>query len=143
MKNIFIYWLITVSIVVIVAGIIFALIAPYFFQSIQDIFYHSFNDQSIQNINSMDKNHINWIYAVLGGTLAGWGMMILSLSLNLLKDNNKIIWNTILFSVITWFVIDTIITIKYMVVPNLILNITILLSIIIPYIGNTKVTKKT
>lgn len=143
MKTLFIYWLITVSIAVIVAGIIFALIAPYFIQSIQDVFYHSFNDQSITSINSLDKSHVNWIYAVLGGSLAGWGMMILSLSLNLLKENNKGIWNTILFSVITWFVIDTIITVKYMVVPHLILNITILLAVLIQYIGNTKVTKKT
>jgi len=143
MKNIFIYWIITVSIAVIVAGIIFALIAPYFIQSIQDIFYYSFNDQSIQSIITIDKNHINWIYAVLGGSLAGWGVMILSLSVNLLKENNKRIWNTILFSVITWFLIDTIITVKYMVVPNLILNISILLAVLIPYIGNTKITKKT
>ena len=70
----------------------------------------------------IDRNHINWIYGVLGGTLAGWGMMILFMSINLLKDNNKVIWNTILFSVITWFVIDTIITIKYLVIPNLVLN---------------------
>lgn len=143
MKNIFIYWLIIVSIAVIVAGIIFALVAPYFIQGIQDIFYHSFNTQSIRSMNTMDRNHLNWVYSVLGGSLAGWGIMILSLSLNLLNGNNKRIWDTILFSVITWFVIDTTITVKYMVVPNLILNITILVAIIIPYIGNTKIMKKT
>ena len=143
MKNIFIYWLIIVSIAVIVAGIIFALVAPYFIQGIQDIFYHSFTTQSIRSMNTMDRNHINWVYSVLGGSLAGWGIMILSLSLNLLNGNNKRIWDTILFSVITWFVIDTTITVKYMVVPNLILNITILVAIIIPYIGNTKIMKKT
>ena len=143
MKKVFIYWLIAVSITVIVAGLVFALIAPYYILSIQDVFYHSFNNQSITNINTIDKNHINWIYGVLGGTLAGWGMMILFLSVNLLKENNKTIWNTILLSVITWFVIDTIITIKYAVIPNLILNITILVAVIIPFIGNSRMMKKT
>lgn len=143
MKFLFIYWLIVVSIAVIITGIIFALIAPYYIQTIQDIFYHSFNDQSIKTISIIDKNHINWIYGVLGGTLAGWGMMILCMAVNLLIDNNKAIWNTILFSVITWFVIDTVITIKFMVIPNLLLNITILLAVIIPYIGNSKTTTNT
>jgi hypothetical protein len=143
MIKVFIYWLITVSVIVILAGIVFALIAPYFIQDIQDIFYHSFSDQSIQSINTIDKNHINWIYGVLGGSLAGWGVIILFLSINLLKDNNKVIWNTILFSVITWFLIDTIITLKYTVVPNLILNIAILLSVLIPYIGNKEIAKRT
>ena len=143
MNKLFIYWLIAVSIAVIIAGIVFALIAPYYIQTIQDIFYHSFSGKSIQNITLNDKNHINWIYGVLGGTLAGWGMMILFLSVNLLKENNKIIWNTILFSISTWFVIDTVITIKYLVIPNLLLNFIILLAVLIPYIGNSKITKKT
>ncbi|MDY0093266.1 MAG: hypothetical protein RBT80_11265 [Candidatus Vecturithrix sp.] len=143
MNKVYIYWLITVSIVVVIAGIIFAFIAPYFIQSIQDIFYYSFNDQSLQSINVIDKNHINWIYGVLGGTLAGWGMMILFMSISLLKENNKAIWNTILISVITWFVIDIIITVKYMVIPNIVVNIAILIAVIIPYIGNSKKSKKT
>jgi len=143
MKKFFIYWIISVSIAVAIAGIIFAFIAPYFIQFVQDIFYQSFSEQSIQSITESDKDHIDWIYGVLGGTLAGWGMMLLLLSINLLKENNKFIWNTILISVLTWFVIDTIITVKYSVVPNLILNITILIAVIIPYVGNSKVTKST
>ena len=137
MKNVFIYWLIIISILIIIAGLIFAFIAPYFMVFIQDIFYQSFSNNSIVSVNINDKNHINWIYGVLGGTLAGWGVMIFFLSLNLLKGNNKSIWNSILLSVIVWFIIDTIITIKYGVIINLLLNICILLSIIVPYIGNS------
>ena len=143
MNKLFNYWILLVSIMVIIAGIVFAIIAPYFNITLQDIFYHSFNEQTIQQLSSIDKNHINWIYGVLGGTLAGWGIMILFLSINLLKNNQKDIWNIILYSVITWFLIDTTITLKYAVIPNLIINITILLLVLIPYIGNNYITKKT
>ena len=136
MKRIFNYWIIIVSISVIIAGLVFAFIAPYWMVFPQDLFYQSFSNNSFQNISIIDRNHVNWIYGVLGGTLSGWGVMILFLSLSLLKENHKVIWDSILLSVITWFIVDTIITIKYCVVANLILNVIILVSVLIPYIGN-------
>jgi hypothetical protein len=132
------YWLILVSSVIIIAGLVIAIIAPYVMPSIQDLFYRSFNEQPIESISAYDKNHINWIYAVLGGTLVGWGLMMLRLSTRLLQNNDQAIWNTILICVLAWFVIDTTISIKYMVIPNLILNVAILAAILIPYIGNTR-----
>lgn len=142
MNKFFIYWLITVSLFVISAGIIFAFVAPYYFPGVQDVFYRSFSGQSIQSICASDKNHIDWIYAVLGGSLAGWGVMILSLSVNLLKENDAKIWNTVLASVATWFVIDTAITLKYMVVANIVLNLFIAIAVAIPYMGNRTMLKK-
>jgi hypothetical protein len=133
-QSFLIKWIFCLGIIVVLAGVVFALIVPRYFTGLQGLFYRVFNpDQSISSLPAKDLSHINWIYGVLGAVMIGWGMMIVLFSWRLFAENAAWIWNTIMISITIWYLVDTGISLYYKVILNVIINSIIFMLALIPY----------
>jgi hypothetical protein len=84
---------------------------------------------------------ISFIVAVLGATIIGWGTTILFLVWYPLKKKEKWAWYAMAITILLWYIPDTIVSIYFLMLPNVILNTIILLMIELPLFG-LKFTKE-
>jgi hypothetical protein len=75
---------------------------------------------------------INWLYCVLGATMAGWGAFIWFVLKNAFAKKEKWSWFAIILSMVIWFMPDTIISALYGVYFNVMVNCLILIFIALP-----------
>jgi hypothetical protein len=75
---------------------------------------------------------INWLYCVLGATMAGWGAFIWFVLKNAFAKKEKWSWFAIILSMVIWFIPDTIISALYGVYFNAMVNCLILIFIALP-----------
>jgi hypothetical protein len=75
-----------------------------------------------------------WVYGAWGGTLAVWGVYIAFLAHYPFKNKEKWVWNCLVYGTGVWFFIETAISVRFSVMPNIIINVLIFSAIIWPCI---------
>ncbi|CAG0931727.1 hypothetical protein TFLX_02242 [Thermoflexales bacterium] len=73
-----------------------------------------------------------WIYGVLGATMAGWGVCIAFLAAVPFKRREKWAWNCLALAVSLWFVIDTFLSWRFGALFNVLFNVLIFLAVLVP-----------
>jgi hypothetical protein len=73
-----------------------------------------------------------WVYAVLGATMAGWGVCIAFIAAVPFKRREKWAWNCLALAVSLWFVIDTFLSWRFGAMFNVVFNTLIFLAVLVP-----------
>jgi hypothetical protein len=73
-----------------------------------------------------------WIYGVLGATMAGWGVCIAFIAAVPFKRKEKWTWNCLAIAVSLWFVIDTFLSWRFGALFNVVFNALIYLAAMVP-----------
>lgn len=79
-----------------------------------------------------------WIYGVLGATMAGWGICIAFIAAVPFKRKEKWAWNCLAIAVSLWFVIDTFLSWRFGATFNVAFNVFILLAAMVPLLLSRK-----
>jgi Mn2+/Fe2+ NRAMP family transporter len=130
-------WLFIFSLLLVLAGIIMAFFsASSLFsilnQQVDPIF------RGLESTNNGFKEYQRFVYGVLGATMAGWGIFLAFISYYPFKKKEEWSRYCIITGLISWFLIDTSISIYYKVYINAAVNLFILLFTMLP----VAITKK-
>ncbi|MBD3255709.1 MAG: hypothetical protein GF383_11500 [Candidatus Lokiarchaeota archaeon] len=99
------------------------------------IFIESFTSEiSFKSIRSSIRNFLQLSTAVLGATILSWGIVIIFLTLYPIKNKQKWGLYAIGVSISIWYVFDTIASITFKNLTNILLNTIVLILIGIPLI---------
>ncbi len=79
-----------------------------------------------------------WIYGVTGAVMAGWGIMMAFMAYTPFKQQEKWAWNALFVSLVSWYVMDTFISIQHQVYFNAVFNTIFLIMFALPLIFTRK-----
>jgi hypothetical protein len=79
-----------------------------------------------------------WIYGVLGATMAGWGVCIAFIATVPFKRKEKWAWNCLAIAVSLWFVVDTFLSWRFGALFNAAFNTLIFLAAMTPLLFSRK-----
>ena len=79
-----------------------------------------------------------WIYGVLGATIAGWGTLIAFWAWYPFRIRERWAWNGLALSVGIWFTADTLISVMFGVVFNVLVNAIALILLVLPLLFTKK-----
>jgi hypothetical protein len=79
-----------------------------------------------------------WIYGVLGATMAGWGVCIAFIAAVPFKRKEKWAWNCLALAVPLWFVVDTFLSWRFGALFNVIFNVLIFFAALVPLLFSRK-----
>lgn len=77
----------------------------------------------------------DWLFAVLGATLAGWGLLVAWIAHGPLARGERWAWRAVAASLLVWFVPDTAMSVYYDVRPNVWFNLAALAVLGTPLLG--------
>jgi hypothetical protein len=126
------------SVVVMIAGLCFAIVFPYFMPQAIEPFFTEITGGVFADLTQAEVTFHNLLSAVIGGTLFGWGLMIGLMSYRLMKVPEDWIWSIVTISVLAWYVLDTLGSLLASSSLNILLNTTILILALPPIIANRK-----
>jgi hypothetical protein len=123
-------WLIVVGVAMAVGGTMLALLGgtrllAFLDRLIDPAFWHDTPDASTRRYQA-------WIYGVLGGTMAGWGLTVALLAASDFAARETWLWWTIASGTALWFVVDTGQSLRFRVWANVALNAAVLIAVAIP-----------
>lgn len=125
-------WLFVISIVLIVFGLLLA----FFNQSVPfEVTFNANVDPHFWGLEAPTPDALlfqQWIYGVLGATIAGWGALLASLIRAAFHKKELWVWNSILYSMALWYVADTAISLQFSVEFNVIFNTLLLILVALP-----------
>lgn len=124
------------SVVVMIAGLCFAIVFPYFMPQAIEPFFTEITGGVLADLTQAEVTFHNLLSAVIGGTLFGWGLMIGLMSYRLMKVPEDWIWSVITISVIAWYILDTLGSLLASSSLNILLNTSILILALPPIIAN-------
>jgi hypothetical protein len=99
-----------------------------------------FNDQinpvfwDSSTVDEEIKTFQRWTYAVLGATVAGWGVFMAFIAQYPFKAREKWSWNCLTSGLLVWFITDEIVSLYYQVYFNVLFNLVILLLVGLPLV---------
>ena len=73
-----------------------------------------------------------WIYAVLGATMAGWGVCVAFMANFPYRKRERWVWNALAGAIIVWFCVDTFYSLLFRVFFNAIFNTLLFLAAVLP-----------
>lgn len=76
-----------------------------------------------------------WVYGVLGATMAGWGVFIVFIAREPFRRRERWAWNCLAVGIGLWFVVDTTLSIAANVIFNAAFNSLLLVLIALPLIA--------
>jgi hypothetical protein len=79
-----------------------------------------------------------WIYGVLGATVAGWGVFLAFIAHYPFKKKEKWAWNGIAAGIVLWFLIDTSLSLHFKVYFNAAFNSVVCAAIALPLLFTRK-----
>lgn len=79
-----------------------------------------------------------WIYGVLGATMAGWGVCIAFIAAVPFKRKEKWAWTCLALAVSLWFVIDTFLSWRFGALFNVIFNVLVFCVAMTPLLFSRK-----
>ncbi len=82
-----------------------------------------------------------WLFAVLGGTMAGWAVAVFALVRNGIAQGLRWAWNAVALSLVVWFPLDTGYSLAHHVWVNAAGNTVILALMAIPLAKTRGLTK--
>jgi hypothetical protein len=123
-------WLVVVGAGLAVGGIVMALLGGTRLLALLDplidpAFWKSAPDGAVRRYQA-------WIYGVLGGTLAGWGLMIAVLASQAYATRQAWVWWALALGTGLWYVLDTGQSLRYRVFANAAGNTLLLAAVAIP-----------
>jgi hypothetical protein len=130
-------WLLIVSIVIGAFGVLMALSSgtPLF-----DLFNRQI-DPAFWSASPMDEGTTlfqQWVYGVLGATIAGWGISLAFIALYPFRKKEKWAWTCTATGILAWFVLDTALSVFYHVYFNVAFNMALMILAMPPLIATRK-----
>lgn len=130
-------WLLVLSILVATGGIGLALLGETFiYAPLNAVFDPYFWGDGA--VPEPAQRYRGWIYGVLGGTMAGWGVCLYYLVRHPFSRKERWAWNATTICLGFWFLIDTCASLWWGVTANVILNCTILGAFAIPLVATRR-----
>ena len=81
----------------------------------------------------------NWLFGVIGGTIVGFHLLMIMISENAFRQKEKWAYQAMWLGLIAWFVIDSVISVYYGAIHNLVLiNLVALVLIGLPLVMTRK-----
>ncbi len=122
--------------------ITFGLILSFFSHStLMNFVFNSQIDPAFWGLAELSENTEKfqaWVYGVLGAVISGWGIFISFIAYYPFKAKEQWAWNCIATGFIVWFVIDTVISVRFHVGFNVFINIVFLLFVLLPLLFTRK-----
>ena len=130
-------WLFIVGIVIVVFGIIMAFLSG---TALFDLFNRQIDPAFWGKGTSLEsvKSFQQWIYGVWGATIAGWGIFVTFIAHYPFRNKEKWAWNCLVVGLLTWFVLDTALSLFFKVYFNVAFNATLLLLAGLPVVITRK-----
>jgi len=127
------YWLLVVSIFIIVFGAIMALlnttiVFSFFNAQINPVFWGP------NPVPLPTQAFQAWVYGAWGATVMGWGITMIFIAWFPFRRRERWAWICVIVSVTFWYLLDTSISLWFGVTINVLLNTTILILVLIPLI---------
>lgn len=131
-------WLTWANVMTVIVGLMAAFAGnSFFFEA-----YNSFTQEVFFQGNEMQGellNFKNWLFGIIGGTIVGYHILMIMISENAFKKKERWAYGALWFALLSWFVIDSSITIYYGAIHNLIMiNLVALALIGLPLIMTRK-----
>ncbi len=122
--------------------VFFGFLLSFFSDSIlMDYLFNNQINPEFWGLNELPEKVIKfqaWIYAVLGSVIVGWGILISFIAYYPFKAKQKWAWNCIAFGFVTWFLIDSVMSVYFQIYFNLFVNLVFLLLVLLPLIFTRK-----
>ena len=130
-------WLFAVAVLITIFGVIMVFVSgtPLF-----DLFNRQI-DPVFWGVNAVDasaKQFQQWVYGVLGATMAGWGIFIASVARYPFRKKERWAWNCIAFGLVVWFILDTSLSYYHKVYFNVVFNMVLFILAMLPVIFTRK-----
>ena len=130
-------WLVGAGFVMVVFGILMALTSG---TAAFDLFNRQI-DPAFWGANAVGgaaRQFQQWIYAVLGATMAGWGVFLTYLARYPFSKKEPWVWNCLFLGLLVWFVLDTSLSVSYQVYFNAVSNMAFLILVGLPIVFTRK-----
>ena len=126
-------WLLVFSIVVVVFGFALMLwgdasLFGWMNDQIDPVFWGA------QTLSPEASAFRQWVYAVLGATMTGWGIFLLFIARYPFARRERWAWNCVAIGLSVWFVLDTFASLYFKVYFNDVLNTAFLALALLPLI---------
>ncbi|MFX1534474.1 MAG: hypothetical protein ACFFDI_09665 [Promethearchaeota archaeon] len=129
-------WIISFSFIIIVAGFCLSFVYPFLFPQMTEPFLIEITGMTFSELTSGHVKFYNLLSGIIGGTMIGWGIILMFLGYRLMKQPEDWIWTAITISLILWYAFDTLTSILAGSSLNVILNSIFLIIALPPLIAN-------
>lgn len=135
-------WLTYANVLTLFVGVLVAFAGNSIFfdlhnQYTQEVFFHG---QTMEGDLLFFKN---WLFGIIGGTIVGFHLLMIMISENAFKKKEKWAYQAMWGGLLSWFIIDTSISIYYGAIHNvIIINLVALVLIGLPLVMTRKVFQK-
>jgi hypothetical protein len=130
-------WLLVVSVGVSAFGVMMALLSgsPLF-----DLFNRQIDPAfwGASAVGHGAREFQKWLYGVWGATIAGWGVFLIFIAHYPFAKKEKWAWNCLALGLLVWFVLDTLISVNYLVYFNAVFNTALLILAGLPIVFTRK-----
>ncbi len=130
-------WLVVVGLIIAVFGTVMALVSgtPLF-----DLFNRQIDPAfwGTNTVSDAAKEFQQWIYGVLGATIAGWGIFVTYVARYPFSKKEKWAWSCLVLGLLVWFVLDTSLSAFYKVYFNVVFNTALLILTMLPVVFTRK-----
>ncbi len=122
-------WLFVLSLVIIAFGVLLALFSA---TPVFAIFHQLIDPVFFQHPDLGTQHFQAWSYGLLGATMAGWGVFMAFIAHYPFRNKERWAWYCVAMGVLTWYVIDTSISLSFKVTFNAIFNTAVLILVALP-----------
>jgi hypothetical protein len=130
-------WLFVVGIIISVFGVLMAFLSG---TSLFDVVNRQI-DSAFWNTNVIDdmtRKFQQWVYGAWGATIAGWGIILTSIARYPFSRKERWAWDSLVFGVLAWFILDTLISMIHEVYFNVVFNTVLLILGMLPLMFTRK-----
>lgn len=122
-------WLFVLGLLIAAFGVLLALFSetPAF-----SIFHQQIDPAFFRAPDAEIRNFQQWIYGLLGATMAGWGVFMAFIAHYPFQKKEKWAWVCIAMGVLLWYVVDTSISLSFGVMFNAVFNTIVLILVALP-----------
>jgi hypothetical protein len=117
-------WLLVVSVAITAFGVLMAFSSG---TSLFEVFNRQINPAfwSGNAIDDATRKFQQWVYGAWGATIAGWGVVLTHIARYSFSKKERWSWNSLVFGVLLWFVLDTSLSLFHKVYFNGALNMVV------------------
>ena len=124
-------WLFVVGLLITIFGVMMTFLnGTMLFDIINDQVNPVFWDDG--SIPDEAKDFQEWVYAVLGSVMAGWGIFIVFIVHYPFQKKEQWSWNCLVAGLSVWFCLDTVFSLYFEVYFNAVFNTALFLLVILP-----------
>jgi hypothetical protein len=126
-------WLFAVGALLTVFGIVMAFFSgtavfELFNSQVDPVFWRT------EDIADNARRFQQWIYGVLGATVAGWGVFVTFVAHYPFRKKEKWSWDCLVVGLLLWYLTDTAISLNFKVYFNAVFNTVLLVLVMLPVI---------